>query len=116
MYCSRRDAICFRTEWQNNARIYACRKWELGAVPPSSKRREESMNVGKQLQSKVAPPCKKHERFDKSEYPKRILGKSDVYQMYDSVHKKESPIIMSHQQKRKTLPSFSDLVLEPEVW
>jgi hypothetical protein len=50
------------------------------------------------------------------EYPKRILGKSDVYQMYDSVHKKESPIIMSHQQKRKTLPSFSDLVLEPEVW
>jgi hypothetical protein len=45
------------------------------------------MNVGKQLQSKVAPPCKKHERFDKSEYPKRILGKSDVNQMCDSVHK-----------------------------
>jgi len=46
------------------------------------------MNVGKQLQSKVAPPCKKHERFDKSEYPKRILGKSNVNQVCDSVHKK----------------------------
>jgi hypothetical protein len=56
------------------------------------------------------------QRPKSQEYPKRILGKSDVYQVYDSVHKKESPIIMSHQQKRKTLPSFSDLVLEPEVW
>jgi hypothetical protein len=57
------------------------------------------------------------QRPKSQEYPKRILGKSDVYQVYDSVHKKESPIIMSNPQERKARTlSFADLVLEPELW
>jgi hypothetical protein len=57
------------------------------------------------------------QRPKSQEYPKRILGKSDVYQVYDSVHKKESPIIMSNPQERKARTlSFAGLVLEPELW
>jgi hypothetical protein len=57
------------------------------------------------------------QRPKSQEYPKRILGKSDVYQVYDSVPKKESPIIMSNPQERKARTlSFADLVLEPELW
>ena len=67
---------------------YAYRKRELSAVPHSSKRTRQSMNVGKELQTKVAPPCTKHAKPGKSEYPKRILGKSGVNRMCDSVHKK----------------------------
>ena len=67
---------------------YAYRKRELSAVPHSSKRTRQSMNVGKELQTKVAPPCKKHAKPGKSENPQRILGKSGVNRMCDSVHKK----------------------------
>jgi len=44
------------------------------------------MNVEEELQTKVAPPCKMHAISDKSEYLKQILGKSDVYHVYDSTH------------------------------
>ena len=77
------------------------------------------MNVGKELQTKVAPPCKKHAKPGKSEYPQRILGKSGVNRMCDSVHKKSRLSVCKsielNTKNTMSLTSFSDLVLGPVI-
>ena len=90
VYCSRRDATCFRTVRQNHAKIMRAAKGS--SVPFHLRHRGagQGIDVGKQLQTKVAPPCKRHAKSNKSEYPKRILGKLDMNRMYDPVHKKSS--------------------------